>query len=49
MVYDGHVASNSNTVDVYLVFVIVVDVSSQFNFQTRVLMCGTAIHTWNGI
>jgi hypothetical protein len=39
----------SNKVDVYLVFVIVVDLSSQSNFQTRVLTCGAAIHTWNGI
>jgi len=38
-----------NKVDVYLGFVIVVDVSSQSNFQTRVLICGTAIHTWNEI
>jgi hypothetical protein len=38
-----------NKVDVYLGFVIIVDVSSQSNFQTRVLIRGTAIHTWNGI
>lgn len=30
-----------------LAFIIVVDVSSQSNIRTRVLMCGMAIHTWN--
>ena len=49
MIYDGQGTSNTNKVSVYLALIIVVDGSSQSNIRTEVLMCGTAIHTWNGI